>query len=119
MLISLRQNNFVYIGETKCICNRIICHNNGTGARETVHAYLRPFALFAYITGFSTTRSDLRFYIEEEWKANVSDLKRQGIVDLKTWAYSANVVISQVSQNIRFGVLPSDLKLICLFDEIN
>ena len=105
--------------KTKFIHTRIVCHINGTGARETAPAYLHPYRLFAYITGFSNTCSDLCFYIENEWKTNVADLRWQGIIDLKTWAYSANAVISQVAQNNCFGVLPSDLKLICLFDEEN
>ena len=35
--------------------------------RLTAPAYLRTFALFAYIAGFTFNRSDLRLYIERIW----------------------------------------------------
>ena len=80
MLISLRHPNFAYIGETICIRSRIQMHNSGHGARATTPVYLRPFALFAYICGFSSTsRSDLRFYVEQQWKVKRDHLITQGI----------------------------------------
>ena len=45
--------------KTKFIHTRIVCHINGTGARETALAYLHPYRLFTYITGFSNTHCDL------------------------------------------------------------
>ena len=35
--------------------------------RLTAPAYLRTFALFAYIAGFTYNRSELRLYIERIW----------------------------------------------------
>ena len=119
MLISLRHPGVTYIGETICIRTRIQMHNSGNGSRATAPAYLRPFALFAYICGFSSpSRSDLRFYIEQKWKEQRDHLIAQGINDPKRWAYCSNHVIHQVCDNHdRFGVLPSDLKLVCLFED--
>ena len=68
MLVSLRHPNYSYIGTTSCIRTRIQMHNSGNGARATAPAYLRPFALFAYICGFTNTRTDLRYYVENQWK---------------------------------------------------
>ena len=118
MLISIRHPNFVYIGETKCIRTRIQKHNSGTGAVDTLPAYLRPFGLFAFICGFSSTRSDLRFFIENKWKEERDALDAQGTKDPIKWAKCGNDVIDYVSSNReRFGVLPSDLKLVCLFED--
>ena len=55
MLISLRHQNFTYIGTTKCIRNRIMAHDCERGAAETTPTYLRPFALLVYIFGFGET----------------------------------------------------------------
>ena len=49
MLISLRHQNFTYIGETICISTQLQKHNHGIGALDTGLAYLCPFGLFAYI----------------------------------------------------------------------
>ena len=118
MLISLRHPNFSYIGETICIRSRIQMHNSGNGARATAPAYLRPFALFAYICGFSSiSRSHLRFYIEQQWKVKRDNLIRQGINDQKRWAYCGRDIINRINDNDCFGVLSSELKLVCLFED--
>ena len=117
ILILLRHPNYSYIGETICIRTRIQMHNSGNGARGTAPAYLRPFALLAYICGFTSERSDLRFYIENKWKERRDILINQGINDQRSWAFCGNDVINNIQNNHdRFGVLPSELKLVCLFD---
>ena len=118
MLISLCHPNFSYIGETICIRSRIQMHNSGNGARATAPAYLRPFALFAYICGFSSTsRNHLRFYIEQQWKVKRDNLIRQGVNDQKRWAYCGTDIINQINNNDRFGMQSSELKLVCLFED--
>lgn len=117
MLISLRHPNYSYIGTTSCIRSRIQLHNTGNGARATAPAYLRPFALFAYICGFTSNRSDLRYFIENKWKERRDYLISLGNNDQKSWALEANQIINSVSENNdRFGVVPNELKLVCLFD---
>ena len=118
MLISLRHPNFSYIGETICIRSRIQMHNSGNGAQATAPSYLGPFALFAYIFGFSSTsRTHLRFYIEQQWKVKRDNLIRQGINDQKRWAYCGTDIINQINNNDRFGMQSSELKLVCLFED--
>ena len=55
MLVSIRYQNFTYIGTTNCIRTRLKLHNCGIGAIETAPAYLKPFALYAYVCGFAGT----------------------------------------------------------------
>ena len=49
MLISVRDNNFTYIGKTFSIRKRIQQHESGFGSVSTESLHLRPYALFAYI----------------------------------------------------------------------
>jgi predicted GIY-YIG superfamily endonuclease len=120
MLVSLRQQNYVYIGTTQCIRSRIQQHNCGNGAIETAPAYLRPFALFAYICGFNGSRRDLRYYIERKWKDQRDQLIQNGIMDTRSWARCADTVINIVSNDNenRFGIAPTDLSLVLLFNEM-
>ena len=124
MLLLLRHQNFTYIGTTKCIRNRIMAHNCGRGAVETTPMYLRPFALLAYICGFSETEdkncdSELRFSVERKWKIKRDQLILNGINDKYEWAKSGNTVIdSMIRQNERsgqFDIENKDLTLVCLF----
>ena len=124
MLLSLRHQNFTYIGTTKCIRNRIMAHNCGCGAAETTPIYLRPFALLAYICGFGETEDDncdskLRFAIERKWKEKRDWMISNGYNDKYEWAKCGNLVIdNMIRQNERSGeyvIENKDLTLICLF----
>ena len=80
----------------------------GNEAIGTDPAYLRPFALLAYICGFtSDSSSDLRFHTENKWKEKQDFLISQGDNDVKSWVlYCGNQVISDVCDNndVRFSV---------------
>ena len=58
MVISLRKKAYTYIGTTKSLRNRLKAYNSGYGPSSTEPAYLRPYALIAYICGFGGGRSD-------------------------------------------------------------
>jgi len=115
MLISIKDMNFTYIGKTMCIRTRIQQHNSGVGSMSTQPPHLRPFALFAYICGFNN-RNDLLFYMERIWKEKRDQLIRNGINDAKSWALSGEEVINNLDEE-NFGVNPSDLTLVCLFND--
>ena len=83
----------------------------------TAPAYLRPFALFAFICGFANNRSDLRYHIENQRKEWRNYLISMGNNDQKSWAYEGNYIINSICEiNDRFGVLPQELKLVWLFE---
>ena len=119
MLVSLRHQNFTYIGTTNCIRSRIQQHNCGNGAIETAPAYLRPFALFSYICGFGGHRRDLRYYIERKWKEHRDQLINNGVMDTREWARCADIVINRVGDDQRFGVTTNELSLVLLFNNHN
>ena len=100
------------------LIKRLQKHNSSIGAVDTLPAYLCPFGLFAFICGFSSTRSDLRFFIENKWKDRRDDIIAQGINDPISLAKYSDYAINYVSSSYdRFGVYPSDLKLVCLFED--
>jgi hypothetical protein len=114
MLISLRMTNYLYIGQTICVRQRIQQHNSGYGATSTKPSYLCPFALLAYICGFGGGKKRLREHIEFMWKAKISHMKQIGIQDISSWAKSGEDVINELTED-QFGIEQSDLKLVCLF----
>ena len=120
ILVSLRHPNYTYIGTTKCIRTRLQMHNSGNGAIGTAPAYLRPFALLAYICGFTSDSTELRFHMENKWKEKRDFLISQGDNDVKSWVlYCGNQVISDVCDNndVRFSVERNELRLVCLFND--
>ena len=115
MLISMKDKGFSYIGKTLSLRSRIQQHNSGFGSMSTEPLHLRPYALFAYICGFNR-RNDLLFYIELAWKEKRDQLIRNGVNDLKAWAHCSSEIISQLDEE-NFGVNPSDLTFIFLFND--
>ena len=114
-LISIRRQNYAYIGQTICLRNRIQQHNSGSGASSTEPSYLRPFAVMAYICGFDGRRP-LREYIERKWKERRDELIMSGIEDPKQWARCGADVISSVNEH-DFNIEKSDLRLVLLFTD--
>lgn len=114
MLLSIKDQNFTYIGKTNNIRTRIQQHNSGLGSISTEPLHLRPYALFAYICGFDSN-TDLMFYIERIWKEKRDRLIRNGVNDIKAWALCGSDVISELD-NQNFGITPNDLSLVCIFD---
>ena len=51
-IVSVRNKRAYYIGETMCLKTRLRQHNSGSGTFFTNEIGRRPWALFAYITGF-------------------------------------------------------------------
>jgi predicted GIY-YIG superfamily endonuclease len=121
MLVSMKHPSYTYIGTTNCIRTRIQMHNCGNGAIETAPAYLRPFALFAYVCGFGGTRRDLRYYIERKWKERRDQLISQRVNDQCEWARCVSDVINQAvdgNYHQTFGVSRSNLTLVLLFNNV-
>ena len=124
MLLSTRQKNYTYIGTTNCIRSRLQQHNSGNGAVATAPAYLRPFALLAYICGFGGGRRDLRYFIESKWKEKRDEVIQRGQQSILAWARCGETVIHDITNNNnggdgsnRFGVTESELSLVLLFKE--
>jgi hypothetical protein len=68
ILVSLRDRQSTYIGQTKNLVSRFKKHNAGLGAASTSDPLLRPWALLGYITGFEADNKINRLSVESTWQ---------------------------------------------------
>ena len=54
-------------------------------------------------------------YVERIWKEKRDELRENGVNDLKAWDRCGSEIIEQMDEE-NFGVTPSDLTLVCLFN---
>ena len=66
LIVSVAHPEYSYIGETGNLLRRINEHNTGKGPEVTSSVILRPFAIHAYVIGFTERSERLRF--ESLWK---------------------------------------------------
>ena len=78
----------------------------GNGAIGTAPAYLRPFALLAYICGSTSDSSDLCFHMENKWKEKRDFLISQGDNDVKYCVYCGNQIMASdiVSKEMKIEI---------------
>ena len=113
MLISLRQMDYIYIGETKNVITRLKQHNQGIGSSSTAPEHLRPWAIVGYVCGFQGHR-DLRLSIEQRWKIERDRIQRNGCHDVRTILHSVHHVINTIDQERFDNVEKDDLILVSL-----
>ena len=75
MLLSLRDYETFYIGQTKNLAVRLNRHNDGLGSSGTKDVHLRPWGVFGFITGFKENTKQEREKMEAEWKYKIQRLK--------------------------------------------
>ena len=76
ILISTRDGNFTYIGQSKNISQRLDAHNRGHGAINTTPIELHPYALAGLISSVGLDAS-VRMGLEQRWRV----LCEQSITD--------------------------------------
>ena len=81
ILLSLRQIDYINMGEIKNIITRLKQHNQGIGSASTAPEYLCPWAIVGYICGFQGGNRDLRLSIEKRWKIKRNRIQRNGCHD--------------------------------------
>ena len=113
-LISVRTRSFTYIGECKCIVNRLANHNSGHGSTSTIPSHQRPYAILGYIAGFNGTDKTFRRFIERKWKEKRDELIREGINDPREWFRSGSYVISSLDDRL-YSKQKRELRMIELF----
>ena len=69
ILMSLRDLNTTYIGQTKDLMTRIRQHNSGIGAFVTANPRLRPWQIIGFLTGFEENSKHERMQIEQLWQS--------------------------------------------------
>jgi hypothetical protein len=69
LLLSLRDHNSTYIGQTKNLSTRLTQHNSGCGTIVTANPRLRPWHVIGFITGFLPDEKHRRTAIEQAWQS--------------------------------------------------
>ena len=101
----ISQEYFYHNNACSCNPNSLSFILNFSGGLDSSILNLAPYCI-------------LRFFIEQKWKEQSDYLITHGVNDTNSWAYCGKDVINQVCTNRdRYGVLPSDLKLVCLFED--
>ena len=77
-LVSVRDFDRDYIGQTKNLAQRFNQHNSGQGAEGTADPYYRPYCVAAYICGLSHMEKVGRESLERKWKLFNKDAIRNG-----------------------------------------
>ena len=77
-LVSRKYLDHIYIGETKCLSQRLIQHNSGSGSLSTQDIMDRPWAVAAFMCGLSHMTKIQRMSLERQWKILVQTLKARG-----------------------------------------
>ena len=106
---------YIYIDETKNLCQRLRKYNSGYGANGTSPAGFRSFCLFAYICGFNGNHLLMR-HVEHLWKVQRDRLIDNGIACPKAIARSANGMLVNLSHSSQ-ETETSKLCLICNFTD--
>ena len=92
-LVSRRYTEEIYIGETECLSQRYIQHNQGTGSISTENIRLRPWAVAAFICGLIGMSRRDRMSLENRWKLKVQELKRRGYHDTFSWINAGSDIV--------------------------
>ena len=84
LLLSLRDHNTTYVGQTNNLKRRVSEHNRGIGSKVTTASALRPWYPIAFITGFDAEDEHERLQIESSWQQvrNRSGKSSQNIIDI-------------------------------------
>ena len=69
LLMSLRDHNTTYIGQTRNLSRRIQEHNSGLGSFVTANPLLRPWHVIGFVTGFERDDKCERMQFEGSWQA--------------------------------------------------
>ena len=93
MLVSLQDTTFSYIGETGNLITRLNQHNSGHGAASTIPSSLRPYAFFAYVSGFNYDKKSRRQF-ESMWQRRRDEERIRGMICMKQIAKLAYDIIS-------------------------
>ena len=89
------------MGKRKCLSQRLIQHNSGSGSMTTQDIYNRPWAVAAFICGLSHMNTRERMGLEGSWKFSIQDLQQRGYNDTFTWINAGENIV----QNYNNGIL--------------
>ena len=104
ILLSVRDRDTTYIGQTQNLTKRLDQHNRGIGAKQTRPEYLRPWSLLAYVTGFNGHRQAHREF-ETAWEQ-----ARQKLCLMRNGRTPTPDEIADLAKDVILKRKPRDLK---------
>jgi predicted GIY-YIG superfamily endonuclease len=108
MLVSLRDFDRTYVGQTQNISVRLTQHNSGNGARETRDPYYRPYCLAGYMCNMGHLSKGHREDIEHNWAKAVRRAILEGRRDIESRLAIGEELVKQLNsirlpdEHIRF-----------------
>ncbi|KAL3924935.1 MAG: hypothetical protein SGILL_000742 [Bacillariaceae sp.] len=76
LLLSAKDGSSIYIGMTHKLSERLKQHNSGFGSLQTSPLPLRPWTLYAYVTGFGNNTKMMRSF-ESNWQNAVRGMAKK------------------------------------------
>ena len=95
MLVSVRDFDRDYVGQTTELAERFCQHNSGQGAIETADPYYQPWCMGAYICGLSHMDKMGREELERRWKIFNGLAIREGRRDIESRIEQGRRVVEQ------------------------
>jgi predicted GIY-YIG superfamily endonuclease len=92
LLLSLRDHNTTYIGQTKNLSKRLLQHNSGFGAVVTANPKLRPWHIIGFITGFDGNKKQERILIEQCWQTKRNVIRKYSLNPLEVLQIGKDIV---------------------------
>ncbi len=99
MLVSCRDFDRDYIGQTENISRRFDEHRSGRGSKGTANPYYHPYAVAAYICGMSHMGTREREHFECRWKQKNIHQINNGNTDLMTRIEQGRSLVTFYNQN--------------------
>ena len=109
-LVSKNCRDHIYIGETKCLCQRLIQHNSGSGSLSTDNIRYRPWAVAAYICGLGHMTKVERMGLEQRWKLYVQELQARGQQETLSWINIGSHIVEMYNT----GTQVEKIRYVCL-----
>ena len=114
-LVSRRYTEEIYIGQTECLSQRYLQHNQGTGSISTENIRLRPWSVAAYICGLNGMSMRGRMSLERRWTLKVQELQRRGYNDSFSWINAGLDIVTMYN----IGQQTDKIHYVCLITPHN
>ena len=108
MILSTKDHNQNYIGQTMNLGRRLNEHNSGYGSAFTNQICYRPWFLFAYVVGFDKDMIKMKRF-EHRWQQVRNRVVFRGEKDPKRLALIANLIIKEIDAELRLIVMFKDV----------
>jgi len=99
-LVSVRDFDKDYIGQTECVARRLLEHNSGYGSTSTSDPFYRPYCVAAYITGLGALDKRGREELEQRWKYYRYDTIMSGNYSVDARIESGKRVVQEYNSTV-------------------